>query len=185
MFVLNLARFLTHCTGEWRSAPISKQTNLFRQSSRSYIVFTLTTKQTLPIIHSFSIFLEHLLKLNTSFLRNIFFWKFQSKVLMVCHKMTNDPWRQRNWTSRYLDFSALNKQSCWHFPGLLCLLFSRHAFLTLLWYQQILRKHKFMTLFRCSNIKKITDCAHKSTSMNKNLYNRETETKHGRLTEHS
>ena len=33
--------FFTHCTGEWKSAPISKQTNFFRQSSRSYTVLTL------------------------------------------------------------------------------------------------------------------------------------------------
>ena len=38
---MKLARFFTHCTGKWKSAPISKQTNFFRQSSRSYFVFTL------------------------------------------------------------------------------------------------------------------------------------------------
>ena len=38
---LKLARLFTHCTGEWKSSPISKQTNFFRQLSRSHIVITL------------------------------------------------------------------------------------------------------------------------------------------------
>ena len=41
MFVLKLARFFTHCTRNWISAPIWKQTNFFTQSSRSYIFLAL------------------------------------------------------------------------------------------------------------------------------------------------
>ena len=52
LFVLKLARFFTHCTGEWKSAPISKQTNFSRQSSRSYIVLTLECQEKTAFINT-------------------------------------------------------------------------------------------------------------------------------------
>ena len=43
MFVLKLARFFTRLCSEWKSAPIQNKKNFIRQSSRSYIVFTLSS----------------------------------------------------------------------------------------------------------------------------------------------
>ena len=101
-----IAAFFPHRLGEWKAAPISKQTYLVTPSSRSYIVLALPTQQLIFYSVLLSEFWKHLI-LNFPFSRLKFIFLYfakhliRYKVQIFAHEIFWPNWSQ---FTIFLDF---------------------------------------------------------------------------------